>query len=107
MENNRNQVIIRTSIIGILTGVGVYSTNTSGGEAAQIEEDVRRRVLAHDWAKEMHGFYLDQENRELRFDVVMNFDIRPKEGVRILLEEIRQAYPDYQVEIVPDVDVTD
>ena len=43
----------------ILTGVGLYSYNTGNDEAAKIENDVRKKVLAHDWAVQLHGFYLD------------------------------------------------
>ena len=39
--------------------------------------------------------------------IVMSFDIRPKEGVEILRREIGQAYPDHDVLIIPDVDVSD
>ena len=90
----------------ILTGVGLYSYNTGNDEAAQILSDVRKRVLAHEWAIQVHGFYLDVETKEMTFDVVMTFDIQPSEGLAILQEEIGQAYPDYQISITPDVDVS-
>jgi hypothetical protein len=90
----------------ILTGVGLYSYITGNDEAAQILSDVRKRVLAHEWAVQVHGFYLDVETKEMTFDVVMTFDIRPSEGLAILQEEIGQAYPDYQISITPDVDVS-
>jgi len=90
----------------ILTGVGVYAYNTGSGEAAQIQNDVRKIVLAHDWAIQFHGFYVDPAKREMRFDVVMSFDIKPGDGLACLYEEVRRAYPDYAVLIVPDVDVS-
>ena len=91
----------------VLAGVGVYAYNTGEGEAARIQNDVRERVMAHDWAVQFHGFYLDIPARQMRFDVVMSFDIKPKEGLQILCKEIRAAYPDYTVQIAPDVDVSD
>ena len=91
----------------ILVGVGVYSCNTKDDEAARISKDVREKVLAHEWALQMHGFHVDVPAKEMRLDVVMSFDIRPKEGVEILCKEIGQAYPDYAVQIIPDVDVSD
>ena len=90
----------------ILTGVGLYSYNTGNDEAARIQNDVRERVLAHDWAVQFHGFYVDTGARQMQFDVVMSFDIQPKEGLRILHEEIQQAYPGYSIAIAPDVDVS-
>ena len=91
----------------ILTGVSLYSFNTGNDEVARIQSDVSRRVMAHDWALQMHGFYVDTEAKEMRVDVVMSFDIRPREGVEIISREIGQAYPGYSLMVVPDVDVSD
>ena len=91
----------------ILTGIGVYSLNTGSDEAARVQEDVRAKVMAHDWALGFHGFHLDAASMEMRFDVVMSFDIAPKEGIGILQKELKQLYPDYAVQIVPDVDVSE
>ncbi|MBQ9528361.1 MAG: cation transporter [Fretibacterium sp.] len=91
----------------ILTGVGVYAYNTGETEAARIQNDVRKIVMAHDWAVQFHGFYLDIANKDIRFDVVMSFDIDPKEGLRIIYDEMKKAYPDYSCQIIPDVDISD
>ena len=91
----------------ILVGVGVYSCNTKDTEAARIAEDVRSKVLSHEWALQVHGFHVDVPEKKMRLDVVMSFDIRPKEGVEILRREIEEAYPGYAVLIIPDVDVSD
>ena len=91
----------------LLAGVGLYSYNTGDDEAARIQNDVRERVMAHDWAMQFHGFYVDIEHKQMRFDVVMSFDIRPREGLRILQEALAKAYPDYTMQIAPDVDVSD
>ena len=58
------------------------------------------------WALQLHGFYVDTETKEMTFDVVMSFDIRPREGLQILYEEMCKAYPDYKIVIAPDVDVS-
>lgn len=97
------EVFCRTGII--LTAVGVYSYNTDNDEAARIENDVRARVLARDWAVQLHGFYLDLAQKTMRFDVVMDFSVMPEAGAAELLADMRAAYPDYMVEITPDVDV--
>ena len=90
----------------ILTGVGLYSYNTGDDEAARIQNDVRKRVLAHDWAVQFHGFYVDIAAKSMRFDVVLSFDIQPKEALSVLQRELHAAYPDYSITIAPDVDVS-
>ncbi|MDD6299019.1 cation diffusion facilitator family transporter [Hornefia butyriciproducens] len=91
----------------ILTGVGVYSYNTGDNEAAEIRNRVMETVMSHDWALQLHGFFVDMENKEMRFDVVMSFEIDRQEGVEVLTEEIRKLYPDFHVSIVSDVDISD
>ena len=99
------KVYLATGVI--LTGVGVYSHNTGTGEAADIRNAVQKIVLSYDWALQMHGFYVDTESKTIRFDAVVSFDIKPKEAVRILCEDIKELYPDYTVHITPDIDLTD
>ena len=91
----------------ILTGIGVYSYNTGDSQAAHIQNDVRERVMKHDWVLQMHGFYIDVQAKEMRFDLVMSFDIDPHEGLKIVCEELEKVYPEYHMQIVPDVDITD
>ncbi len=91
----------------ILTGIGVYSFNTSNSEAAQMRNAVQKAVMSHDWALQMHGFYADTEKKTIRFDVVISFDVERKEAMKTLYSEIGALYPGYELMIVPDVDVTD
>ena len=91
----------------ILTGIGVYSYNTSNDEAAQMRNKVQETVLSHEWALQMHGFYADTEKKTARFDVVMSFDVDRKEALETMYKEICGMYPDYEIVIVPDVDVAD
>ena len=98
-------VFKRTGII--LTGISVYSFNTSGDEAAQMRTAIRDAVMSHDWALQIHGFYADTDNKTVRFDVVVSFDIDRKEAIEILDKEIGAMYPDYELLIIPDTDVTD
>lgn len=91
----------------ILIGVGVYSYNTKGGLAADMRNNIQQIVLAHDWAIQLHGFYANTEEKTLRFDVVLSFDIDKEKALEILFEEIETAYPDYKVQITPDIDISD
>ncbi|MCR5595179.1 MAG: cation diffusion facilitator family transporter, partial [Lachnospiraceae bacterium] len=91
----------------VIAAIGLYSYNTGNDEAADIYKDVRDRVLKHDWAMQVHGFYVDMESREMSFDVVISFDTDPREALKVIYEEICAAYPGYDIQISPDVDVSD
>lgn len=91
----------------ILTGIGVYSYNTSNDEAAKMRNSIQKNVLSHEWALQMHGFYADTEKKTIRFDVVVSFDADRKEALETLYSEVTALYPEYEVLIVPDVDIAD
>ena len=98
----QNKVYTQTGVI--MTGVGVYSFNTSDEEAAAIRNAVQHTVLAHDWALQMHGFYADTEKKTMRFDVVISFDIEREQAIEELTKEVQALYPDYALQIIPDID---
>ena len=91
----------------ILAGVGLYSINTSDDETAKILNAVREKVLSHEWAIQLHGFYLDIEEKEMRFDVVISFKVNARDAMATLYEELQKDYPGYDIQISPDVDVSD
>ena len=101
----QSDVFKKTGII--LTGIGVYSFNTSDDEAAKMRNEIQKKVMTHDWALQMHGFYANTEEKTVRFDVVLSFDVDRSMAIKTLTEEISGLYPDYEVAIVPDVDVAD
>lgn len=91
----------------ILTGVGVYSYNTTNDEAARIRNALQKAILSNEWAMQMHGFYADTENKTLRYDVVVSFDIDREQAQSILNELTHKMYPDYAASIVLDTDTSD
>ena len=101
----QRKVFTETGVI--LTGVGVYSYNTQDDEAARVRNKVQEIVMNHEWALQMHGFYADAEAKTMRFDVVMSFDVEQQEGLQTLYKEVKEAFPDYEVVIAPDVDISD
>ena len=75
-------------------------------EAKKMLDEVREMVLSHEWALDLHGFHVDFEAKKMRFDVVKNSDIYPQDGLKILHAEISRAYPDYDIFIFPEVNVS-
>jgi len=92
----------------ILTGVGVYSYNTKDDEAAKIRSDVLKIVKSHEWALQMHGFYVDLERKTIRFDAVIDFTAPDRNAVFTgLVQDVQMAYPDYRLNVVMDSDTSD
>ena len=99
------KVFQKTGII--LTGIGVYSYNTSNDEAAQMRDRIQKEVLKNDWALQMHGFYVDFEKKTIRFDVVVTFDIDREVATEAINNAVNNLYPDYVPTIVLDADISD
>ncbi len=99
------RVFYKTGVI--LTGIGIYSHNTKNKKALQIEENVTKKIKQHEWVVQVHGFYVNIELKDMRFDAVLSFDIAPREGVETLVKEVKELYPDYEITVSPDIYVTD
>ena len=91
----------------IVTGVGVYSYNTSSDESAALQKRVTQAVLAHEGTLQVHGFYLDPEAKELRLDVVFSFDVDSRRLLEEITAEVQAMAPDYRLTIAPDLDLSD
>ncbi len=89
----------------ILAGVSIYSYHTKNKLAIQMREEIQKVVLAHEWALQMHGFYL--KNKTIIFDVVLSFDISQRKAIKILISEVKKLYPGYKIQVIPDIDLTD
>ena len=99
------EIYMKTGVI--MTGIGVYSYNTTDGEAAKVQNEIQKIVMSYDWALQMHGFYLNEVEKTIIFDVVVSFDIDHGQAREILEEEIKKIYRDYVVKIVTDIDIAD
>ena len=98
-----NEVYKKSGII--LTGISAYAYNTKDSEAAMLREKIQKLVLKNDFAIQIHGFNVDKENKRIRFDVVMSFDIDAKDGLKIIYEDLKKEFPEYEFDIISDIDV--
>ena len=91
-----------------LTGIGIYSANTSKDSTAKTRHEVTKIVMGHDGVLQMHGFYLDEANKTMSFDVVLDFALEDRMGTYAhIVDEVQRAFPDYTVKVALDIDVSD
>ena len=92
----------------LLTAVGVYSINTKDPNAIKMRDDIREIVLGHEYVREMHGFFVNEEKKIIRFDAVISFDAKDRRAVyEHIRNEIAELYPDYTVEMALDTDFSE
>jgi hypothetical protein len=53
----------------------------------------------------MHGFYMDKEEKTMRFDIVVSFNAKDRhETYDSVIEDIKKAFPDYELQVAMDTD---
>ena len=93
---------------GIIMTVGIYASNSSDKEINKIKTAIRDEVLSHPTIKQMHGFYVDQELKNISFDVIVDFkDKNSTALINEIREDLVKQFPDYHFFIVEDKDFTD
>ena len=89
----------------ILTAIGVYSVNTKDPEAVVARKKVAEIVRDHPDVIQMHGFYLDKDEKTLRFDIVVGFAAEDRNQVyRDIHERVQREFPGYSLQITLDTD---
>ena len=91
-----------------LATVGIYSHNTTDDVVAEMRSAVTRVVMTHDGVLQMHGFYVDIDEKRCSFDLVIDFSIKERDDLyRHIVEEVSALYPDYDFTITLDRDLSD
>ena len=92
----------------ILHTIGVYSVNTKDEFVVNVRKDISKIVFSNKGIIQMHGFYIDLEEKVISFDIIIDFKIKnPEEIYRKIYDEVKAKYKDYKVEITLDIDVSD
>lgn len=92
----------------ILTAIGVYSMNTKSERAAEVKKKIEEIVFSHDNVLQLHGFHLDEDIKNIRFDIIISFDEPDRRKLyEHIQEDIIEAYPDHTLEMTLDTDFTE
>ena len=89
----------------ILTAIGVYSVNTKNPGVIAAREQVQKIVLAHPHVLQIHAFYLLEEQKTMRFDLVISLDAKDRRAVyNEVVADVQKAFPDYHLQVAMDTD---
>ena len=101
-----DKVLEETGVI--LTGIGVYAVNTQNPEAVRVQSGIYEIASENQYCLQVHGLYVDTENKSVRFDAVMDFAAPDMEKeFEDLAKKTQKAFPDYEVIPTMDLDVSD
>ena len=89
----------------ILTAIGVYSVNTKDETIISTKKQVEDIIFSHEYVTQMHGFYLQKEQKNMRFDIVISFNAKERRAVyNEVLADVQKAFPNYEFQIALDTD---
>ena len=92
----------------ILHTIGIYSVNTKDEKAINIRNEISKIVFSHNGILQMHGFYLNEQEKSISLDIIIDFNIKNREEVyKQIFDEIQTKYKEYKIIITLDVDITD
>ena len=92
----------------IIHTVGIYSVNTKDENIISIRENIRKIIFSHDGILQMHGFYIDEKNKFINVDIIIDFKIKDRNKLyQKILNEIKNEYKGYRINLTLDVDVSD
>lgn len=92
----------------LLHTIGVYSINTRDKDVIAARKEVEDIVFSHEEVLQMHGFYLDTEDKTISFDIIIDFNAHNSEKIyQDIYDKIRQQFGDFKINITLDLDTSD
>lgn len=92
---------------GIISTIGIYAANDSG-EYKEIRDSLNKIVKEYEHVKQVHGFYVDESENEIYFDLIIDFECEDSEKLRSeIISKLNKEYQKYTFNIVLDDDITD
>ena len=93
---------------GVFLTVGIYAIKTDNPAYAAMQRKIISLVCERDGVLQMHGLYIDFDDKMIQFDIVVDFQIKNPDELRSEIREaLANAFPEYRFEINIDRDYSD
>ena len=91
-----------------MTGIGLYARVTDTPFSEQVFADLREIIKDNPAVLQLHGFAVDEAEKQIRFDLVMDYNEKNREAIfQNIVVKISEKYPTYKIYPVLDADITD
>ncbi len=89
-----------------LAGISIYSINTKNPIITEMHLNILKMATSFEGVLQFHAFYVDLNQKTIRFDIVVDFSISDKDELQMdLKNRIKKEYPEYEVYIRIDMDI--
>lgn len=92
---------------GIIMTVSIYATNEIDPEEAEMKAKMLEIVKKYEDVIGAHGFFVDDKDMLITFDLVMNFKADIPKVLELVAKEMHSCYPNYTVHPNVDYDFSD
>ena len=105
LERNIANIVLKEHNV-YLSGITIYSMNTKSEEIIRVRSNIKKIVMSNEGVLEFHGFYLEEKNKSIRFDIIIDYSIKNREEIyNKILNDIKNEYPNYDINIKVDIDI--
>lgn len=96
------------SKFSIIMTVGIYASNDSTPLSKEIKNHLTSLLEKYPHIVQMHGFYVDEINKTVVFDIIFDFDEKAQgDTVNEIRDSLKNKFADFEFNIVVDTDFTD
>lgn len=93
---------------GVMLTVGVYAENGDETEHREIKEYLLGLINEHPEVRQMHAFYIDEDEKLITFDLMMSYQCEEKIRLKNkIVQAMKRRFPDYQYMVTIDIDVNE
>ena len=90
----------------LMTAIGIYAQNTTDDRIAEMRTRLTRMVMSHEGILQVHGFSVNEEDKVIHFDVIVDYDRADRKAIfEHISREAAEMYPDYSLQLVQDIDI--
>jgi len=101
----RNITIDIYNVLGIVLTIGIYSSSSKYDE---IKKYLKEVISKYKTILQLHGFYVEEENNLISFDLVFDFDENDTLKIRDeIIDKMKEKYPAYNYIVILDKDFSD
>lgn len=91
----------------VLTGISVYAVDPHNPEGQRMRNEIREMVGSYKEIVNMHGFHIDMDQKEIRFDIVLKFDAPRQKIHDEVVRRAQKICPNYSIRVNLDFDISD
>ena len=91
----------------IIMTIGIYAINEND-EYKEIKGEINRIINTYECVKQIHGFYVDEKEKEIYFDMIIDFEEKNPEQIRKeVIKKLSDKFDEYKYNVIIDTDFSD